>query len=312
VKKTVLLSTFLLLLGSMSLAQSHLEDNRKKIFESQESCDQGIYTDEKYFALSTGHFTVRVYSIADQKLLLEVPAHSRVSDIKIQGDRLFVLAGTRLTVWQLNRKTGQDSMEPAPISSFRTHPEIDNNSHWRKKATGFILKDSHAIIAHGVAGLSVLDLESGKFVKLLPMPTVSSAQDIASVNGDTAVIAVDNDNEAEFRGLYLFDLRKLEIMKQIKIDNALPSAVRVLDRNRLMVVYFNAVWKFELDQTLAASSPRPTRRAWKFPGLFIMDMIGKVAFDQKYLYACFNTLDQQTDKRKIKPLAVDLEAIKLN
>jgi hypothetical protein len=172
--------------------------------------------------------------------------------------------------------------------------------------------DGKAVISHSTLGFTILDLKSGLVQKLLPMPTISSAQDIAILNADTAIVGVDNDSEATFRGLYLMDLKTFEIVKQIKIDNAFVSSVRVLD-NRLMLGFFNAIWKFELNKTIEATKePFPTRRAWKFPGLFLVDMKGKVFFDNKYLYACFNTMDAETNEREIRPLAVDLKELKLN
>lgn len=285
-------------------AQTSIEDVRKQIYESQSSCDQAVFTDENYLALSYPNYVVRVFSLLDKSLVLEVPTGHRVSDIKIQNDILYVLTGARLVAWEIKNKK--------PVFGYLTHPNVSDASDWRDKAAGFILKDNKAVIAHGVSGITVLDLANGKFLKVMPMPTISSAQDITFVDANTAALAIDNNDEGQFRGIYLMNLSTFEITKQIKIDNAFPSAVRVLDQNRLMMVYFNAVWKFDLDQVLTSKKePKPNRRAWQFPGLFIVDMVGKVAFDQKNLYACFKTLDQKTDERKLVPLAIDLKTINL-
>ncbi len=289
---------------SVVTAQASLEETRKEIYESQSACDEAVFTDSNYLALSFPNNVVRVYSLLDKSLVLEVPSGYRVRDLKIQNDTLYILTGNRLMAWQMKEKK--------PLFGYVTHPNVRPNSHWVDKASGFILNKNQAVVSHGAYGISVIDLATGNYVKLLPMPTVSAAKDIDFVNSNTAVLAIDNNDEAQFRGMYLFDLNSLEITKQIKIDNAMPSAVRVLANNRLMMVYFNAVWKFDLNQALSQNSPQPNRRAWRFPGLFVVDMIGKVAFDQKNLYACFKTMDEKTGERDIVPLAIDLKSVKLD
>ena len=305
-----LFSSILLCMTTMSLCFGQdLSEVRKKKFEQLNSCDQAIYSNDQYLAVSmpsgaTGIGHVRVESLVDDENF-DLPAHGRIVDIKIENGNIYLLTDTTLEAWAIKDRTF--------LFSYATHPNVTPASSWRKKASGFILKDGKAVISHSVLGFTILDLKSGLVQKLLPMPTISSAQDIAMLNADTAIVGVDNDAEASFRGLYLMDLKSFEIVKQIKIDNAFVSSVRVLDNNRLMLGFFNAIWKFELNKTIVATKePFPTRRAWKFPGLFMVDMKGKVFFDNKYLYACFNTMDADTNEREIKPLTIDLKEVKLN
>jgi len=298
------------LVTTLAMAQTPAKaDLRKQLFEGLKTCDQSVYTNEEYLAVGmpitgirTGH--VKVISLNQPSKVMDFSTSDRVVDIKIQKDSLYILTLTTLEVWSLSQNKN--------LFVHSSHPYVTVGSSWRQKASGFILKDNLAVISHGTLGFSILDLASGAFVKTLNMPTVSSAQDIDLVNANTAVVAVDNDDEAQFRGMYLMDLQRMEIIKRIPIDNAFPSAVRVLDNNRLMMIYFNAVWKFDLNAALNSSGePLPSRRSWKFPNLFIVDMRGKVAFDDKNLYACFNNDDAQTGARKIQPLAIDLATIML-
>ena len=300
-KKLILVVS--VLLGLVS-AHATIEETRKQIFESQTSCDQAIFTDTDYMALSLPNHVVRIVSLQDKSVVLEVPTGYRVADIKIENNKLYILTGALFMAWDIKEKK--------PLFGYLTHPDVSNTSHWREKASGFILKDNKAVITHSTLGITVLNLSNGAFEKVIPMPTVSSAQDISYVDASTAVLAIDNNDAREFRGLYLMNLNTFKITKMIKVDNAFPSAVRVLDNNRLMLVYFNAVWKFELTKALDVKEAQPNRRAWKFPGLFIVDMVGKVAFDQKNLYACFKTTDEQTGARHIVPLAIDLKTVKLD
>jgi hypothetical protein len=287
-----------------------IEDTRKAIFEGVGTCDQAIFTNDEYMAVSllplvanVGH--VRVYSLKDANNVTDISTHSRVTDIKIEGDTAYVLTGWTIEGWSISGKK--------QLFQYASHPQAGPGLDLRERAQGFILSGKQAVIAHGVLGVSIIDLESGKVIKTLPMPTISAAQDIALVNANQAVLAIDNNDEGQFRGMYLMNLRTLEFTKQIKIDNALPSAVRVLDNDRLMMVYYNAIWKFGKTQALAAKKePKPVRRAWQFPGLNVVDMQGKVAFDQKNLYACFKTWDSQTDVRDNKPMAFDLKSLQLN
>jgi len=297
---------FLFLFPSLLWAQSK-EDQKKALYEAATSCDQGQFVNDDYVVSSSyngvkGFVTVK--SVQKQGLNFSVEAPRRVVDVKIQGNSLYVLTAATLQSWDLNTQK-QNWI-------YVTHPSMSLSTHWRAYASGFILKGDLAIISHGVYGVSVLNTKNGRFEKQLSMPTISAAQDISYVNESLAVLAIDNDDEAQFRGLYLMDLNSLEFVRQIKVDNAFPSAVRVLDGNRLMMVFFNAVWKFDLNSTLKSSSASPLRRAWKFPGVFSVDMVGKVAFDNKYLYACMNLLNPETGEKTKKPMAFDLATLKLN
>lgn len=307
-KKNMSLILLTVIISLSSFADSK-SDLRKKLYESLPSCDQAVFTNDQYLAVSLttqmkslGH--VRLFSLDNPNDILDLPAKNRIVDLKIENETLYILTQTTFEAWDLKQKKA--------LFAYASHPQVNSHSSWRQVASGFVVKNNFAFITHGVLGLSVIDLSTGQFVQVLPPPTVSSLQDIALVDAKTALIAVDNDDEGQFRGLYQYDLTTLTITKKIKIDNALPSAIRVLDNNRLMMIYFNAVWKFDLNQVLKSSSePSPQRRAWKFPNLFLVDMVGKVAFDDKNLYACFKTMDEKTGAREIAPLAFDLETLKL-
>jgi hypothetical protein len=310
---SLVLSVFLLGISVQSSFAASLEDIRKSIYEGIGACDQAVFTNDDYFATSlrpvvpgVGH--VQIYSLKNPSDVINISTDARVSDIKIEGDTAYILTGITLEAWSLSNKRR--------LFIYKSHPQASAALNWRERASGFILNSNRngnqAIISHGVLGVTVLDLATGEFTQLIDMPTVSSAQDIARVDADQAVLAVDNDDEGTFRGMYLLDLKTFQITRQIKIDNAFPSAVRVLDNNRLMMIYFNAVWKFDKTSALSAKEARPLRRAWRFPGLEVVDMQGKVAFDQKHLYACFKTWNSKTDERRQVPLAFDLEKLQLN
>ena len=294
---------------SFGVFATNLSEVRKTTFEKLTNCDQAIFSDDHFLVTSmpngaTGLGHIHIDSLVDSETF-DLPALDRVVDIKIVNNTLYVLTQTTFEAWDIKNKT--------KYFAVKSHPQISKESSWRKKASGFIVSSNVAIISHSVLGFTIVDLTSGLVQKLLPMPTVSSAQDITLLNSTTAVVAVDNDDEATFRGIYLMDLNTFEITKQIKIDNAFSSNVRVLDNNRLMLGFFNAIWKFELNKAISTKGePKPTRRAWKFPGLFVVDMRGKVQYDEKYLYGCFNVMDQATGEKEIKPMVFDLETLKLN
>lgn len=299
-----------LLLVSFQFVQAQdLWTVKKQIFESMPSCDQAVFVDNNYvlssfptYKNSNGH--LRIVSVSDANKVLDLPAESRIVDAKIVDNKVYILSETSFEAWDLELLK--------PLFKYKSHPFVNRESPWRELATGFILHRDLAVISHGILGISVIDLRTGNFLKTVNMYSRTAAQDIDRVNSNTAVLAVDNDTEAEFRGMYVFDLGTLEFTKQIKIDNAFPSAVRVLPNNRLMMIYFNAVWRFDLQSALASTEAQPIRRAWKFPNLYMVDMVGKVSFDEKKLYACFKTIDEKTGARKLVPLAMDLEVLKLN
>lgn len=281
----------------------------ERIHSELPSCDQAIYANFEYFAASTNEGgrgrSVRVSRLhhPDQVGVFQAPA--RVVDVKVVMDTLYVLTAKTFEAWDIPTQTRR--------FMYLTHPDLTRSSSWREAASGFILDQERAIISHGVKGLSVIDLKTGKYLKFIEMPTISSATDITRMDQNQALIAVDNDAEGTFRGIYVFDLQALVITKQIAIDNAFSSSIRVLSGNRLMLGFFNAIWKFDLSTVLQSSGePKPSRRAWKFPGLYAVDIIGKVHFDEKNIYACFNVLDEATGLKHPQALSFDLATLKLD
>lgn len=304
----VLNTTLVLLLTSLNLsAQTADYAARKALYEALPGCDQAVAFDSQYMVASIPSTmqksSVRVMDTQKQKPDFEIQVDGQVIDVKIQNEIVSILTLHSFQRWSLK--------DHKQIFSSKSHSY--SGGHWRTFATGFILQGTRAIISHGTLGVSVLDLNSGKFEKFLKMPTVSSAEDITLLDENTAILAIDNDDEAAFRGLFLMDLRTLEFTKQIPIDNAFPSAVRVLAHDRLMLVFFNAIWKFDLNEVLTEKRPQPVRRAWKIPGLFITDIVGKVAFDEKYVYGCFQLYSEKTGQPVTRrALALDLASLQLN
>lgn len=307
-------STFALLAALLMPVLAHtqtLPELRKAAYEKMESCSQAVFSDNDWMAASLpdaaphlGH--VRLYSLKDGSQL-DLPADDTIVDLKIQDGKLFILTETTFEAWDLAAKK--------KLYSHGSHPEVGTGSKWSKKATGFIFRADKALITHGVLGFSLLNLETGVVEKTIALPTVSSAQDITVLEGKTALVAIDNADEGEFRGFYILDLSSLDIIKQIKVDNAMPLSIRVLPNNRLMMGYLSTVWKFDLAVALKGKEANPTRRAWKFPGLTDVDMRGKVFYDEKYLYSCFNIFQEMHGgmiSRKAQPLAFKLDDLKLN
>lgn len=302
----VLNTLALVFFSSISSFAQNQEDARKVAYEALPSCDQAVAFDSEYLVTSlpsiSGKNLVRVTAVAGVNPDFDILAQGRVVDLKIDSGMIYILTQNSLEIWDQNNQKR--------IFISKSHPTPQKS--WRAFASGFIIHGDFAVISHGVAGVAVLNLKSGKFEKTISMPTVSSAQDIALLDQSTAILAIDNDDEAEFRGLYFMDLKSLAFTKQVFIDNAFPSAIRVLDGDRLMLVFFNAIWKFDLKEVLNSKRPQPERRAWKMPGVPLTDMAGKVAFDQKYVYACFKIYDSKAEKIVQKPMAIDLNTLKLN
>lgn len=294
------------------LAQAeNISDSRKAAYESLPGCGLAVTSDETFLAASLpdkgphqGAWALVNLQTKEQTLF---PANDTIVDIKLQNGTAFVLTETTFEAWNLKSKK--------QLYSYASHPEVGTGSKWSKKATGFVFRAGKALITHGVLGFSLLNLETGDVEKTIALPTVSSAQDITLIEEKKALVAVDNADEAEFRGLYVLDLSTLDIVKQIKIDNAYPLSIRALPGNRLMIGYLNAIWKFDLAAALKGNEANPNRRSWKFPGLFDVDMRGKVFYDNDNLYSCFGVFQDAPGgviSRKNTPLAFKLSDLKLN
>lgn len=304
--KPATLFALLLLISSFAHALPK-EEIRKAHFERIGTCDQTIYSDEEFLVVglpknSQGKYSVRVDSLNSNNEVFDLSANDRVIESRIRNGILYVLTQTTFEGWRLSDKTH--------LFSYKTHPHLQSNSWGKQKATGFVLRNDWAIISHGTLGASVLDIKSGYFVKLLPMLSVSSARDIDLIDADTAILAIDNDSEFSFKGFYVMDLKTNEFVKQIRLKNPYPTSVRVLDNNRLMSVFFNAIWKFDLTQTLASEEATPNRITFRFPGLRQVELYGKVHFDSKYLYACFRQYHDD-DSITFHTLTYDLDVLKL-
>ncbi|QDK38702.1 hypothetical protein [Bdellovibrio sp. NC01] len=289
----------------------NISDLRKAAYENLSSCGQAVTSDDSFLAASLsdigphqGRWALVNLQTKEQSLF---PANDTIVDIKLQDGKAFILTETTFEAWDLKNKT--------QLYSYASHPEVGTGSKWSKKATGFVFRAGKALIAHGVLGFSLLNPETGVVEKTIALPTVSSAQDITLIEEKKALVAVDNADEAEFRGLYVLDLSSLDIVKQIKIDNAYPLSIRSLPGNRLMIGYLNAIWKFDLAAALKGQEANPNRRSWKFPGLFDVDMRGKVFYDNDNLYSCFGVFQDGSGaitSRKNTPLAFKLSDLKLN
>jgi hypothetical protein len=304
-KKLFLLSIVMTFASSAAFAQD-LVQVRKSLFEGFESCGQAVYSDSQWFAASLpntangiGH--IRVKSLVDSQKSLDLPASDTVVDVKVRDGAVYVLTETTFEGWNLSTAK--------QLFSFPSHPDVTKSSYWGNKATGFVLSANAAIIAHGNLGLSVIDLTSGRFGKLIPMLSHSSAQDITALDDKTAIVAVDDSSEGQFRGLYLLDLQSLEITKQIAIDNAMPLSVRVLDHH-LYVGYINAIWKFDLEKTLSSKKAEPEQRTWVFPDSNDFDFVGKLYFDEQNVYGCTRIL--YTGQQANQPVVFGLSDLQLN
>jgi hypothetical protein len=286
-----------------------LEEVRKLHFERIGTCDQTIFSDDQYLIVglpknSEGRYGVRVDSLLHDSNVYDVHTADRVVESRIRGNILYLLTQTTFEAWNLVTKD--------VVFSYKTHPRLPVKPKLKEHATGFVLKGDRAILSHGVLGVAVLDMKSGFFVKLLPMITVSNSRDIDLVDADTAILAIDNDDEGAFKGFYVMDLTTNEFVKTINLANPYPTSVRVLDNNRLISVFFNAIWKYDLNASLSATEAKPNRITHRFPGLRAVELYGKVHFDKKYLYACFKQFNLEDDSFSFHTLTYDLEILKLN
>lgn len=307
-KHVLLLLSLTVCLPAMATS---LSDLRKSAYEKLPSCGMAIDSNDQWLVSSLAdrgshQGLVRVVSLTGQQGF-DAPADDTVVDVKIADGKVYILTETTFEAWDL--KTQKH------LYSYTSHPEVGTGSKWSKKATGFVFRAGKVLITHGVMGFSLLNTETGVVEKTMTLPTVSSAQDITLLEPKTALVAVDNADEGEFRGLYVLDLSSLTITKQIKIDNAMPLSLRALPGNRLMMGYINAIWKFDLQAALKGKEAAPNRRSWKFPGLFDVDLRGKVFYDDTNMYSCFGVFHDMNGgyvSRKPTPLAFKLEDLKLN
>lgn len=290
----------------------NISQTRKLIFEKMESCGQAVFSDENWFVasladLANGQGKLRITSLKNLEQSYDLTTDDTIVDVKIKDTKLYALTETTVEAWELNTWKH--------LFSAPSHPDVSKNSKWSKKATGFIFRDNKLLITHGVMGFSLFNPTTQQVEKTISLPTISSAQDITLINPEMALVAVDNADEAEFRGLYVLNLSTLDIVKQIKIDNAYPLSIRTLGKNSLLIGYISTIWKFDLSAALKGQEALPNRRTWKFPGLFDVDLRGKIFYDAQNMYSCFGVFQNDAGSmiaRKPTALAFPLLDLKLN
>lgn len=288
---------------SVLQAQS-IETTRKAVFETLPICGEAVFSSFDYLAVSPASSnTVQVVSLSHPELRFDIHGQDQIVDVKIVANLVYILTQTSFEIWNIQTRKS--------IFLSASHAQVSRKSRFDQRASGFILKDNLAIISHGSLGFSILNTQTGRFEKFVSMPTKSVAKDIAMIDEMTAVVAVDSDNEPNFRGIYVMDLKTFSITRQIRVDNAFVSGIRILDQKFMVLIYFNAIWKFDLASSIKARDAKPIRRQPTFPGVANVNLVGKVFFDDVNLYACFQIDDPKNGLRQFKPMAISLKALDL-
>jgi hypothetical protein len=147
-------------------------------------------------------------------------------------------------------------------------------------ARSFVIKGDRAFVAHGLLGLSVVDLSNRSIIDLIaidaPQPEsghTSTLEDIELADNDMAVLALDNLTMASsgrraFEGYALFDLSKLSPVKFKAIDQrfeALGFPQILSTENGLIVNNSGIIFRYDLNKMWDKRYAVPTKRIWGLP-----------------------------------------------
>lgn len=288
---------------------SHAEfpDKVSQIYKSQKTCGSAFFSDENYFVSSqmpTGILADTIYvsylTSRDSDYLISI--QDQAVQVIVNKNILYILGRVSIQAYDLDKRSR--------IFNYSTHPFVTAKSNWREVASGFIVVDDIAYISHGVKGFVVLDLKTGKFKKLIQMPTISAAMDIAKVDENHALAVVDNNDDSEFRGLYWLNLKTLEVEKKMKVDNALPLGVSFKQPDSIYITYLNSIWKISLKEALKSSEPSILRRAWKFQGQEV-NIHSRSSFDEQNAYLCVDEFNNTLGVNIPVPKVFSLKELKL-
>lgn len=300
---------FILFIIQFFIGTNLLAQNFSDRYSALSTCGEAIFVDQNW--IITNQFNhpsliqvLKKDSVTDSLFDFILNAKETVVDLKVNENYLIVLTRTQIQKWNLK--------EQKMVSSFKTYPNISSQWHPRELASGFVIIGNKAIITHGISGISVVNLINGSIEKVQPMYTISSAQDIDKLNDSEIIVAVDNNDSREFRGVYILDINSLSLKRKVFIDNALPLSIRVLDQNRVLIGYLNSIWRFDTSEILNNNSPKPVRRAWKFPKVAVASFFGKTAFFENKMYACFAGLNNLTQSPQYLPTVIELKDVKLD
>jgi len=227
-----------------------------------------------------------------------------VVDFLVDGDNLYLIKkDSSLEKWSLAKREKQTSYPT-------TERSIDN---LKKRPTGLVLFENQLFISHGMLGVTVLDLASGKITAEIPLAQgqpydlQSQAADIAS-NGSMAYITMESANYdpqgrgIPFNGFITVDMKSRNVMKQTPINTTqevfgfpkieISNDTAIVQNSGILLTYPLAM----LDSEKIAY---PTKRIWAQDRNGVP--LGRVWADETAIYSCMkeNIVDQTGGRTKV-------------
>lgn len=296
--KFIILSIFLsqTILAQVDSGQD-LSDLRKQALEGKADCRGSVYANDTY-AYYTNLNTLNVLDLATGKELTQVHASAPITAIKSDGEQLFVLTEAQLEIWDLAGR--------ALIAAVPTHPDISAPYSFYAQPRGLAITKDKIYIAHGIHGVVVMNRENYQIKTVIQ--TRSTVRDVAIFN-NAAVLVLDNNTPDGFHGFALVDLASQQVKKYTSVVNVFPESVTILG-DTLLVGYFSTVWKYNTKDVLTQNNPGVLKRVFNFPA-GPGSIVGKAHYDDKFMYACYETMDSSGQNPQKSVVVFDRKTIDL-
>lgn len=278
---SIILSLFL---AHAVFAQS-LPELRKAAFEGKKDCKGSVYANDSY-AYYTNNKSMTIIDLKTGQDVGHFTTSQPITAIKTDAQNLYVLTEGNIELWNLS---GQQQ-----ISTFATHPNDSAPYDFYSQPRGFAVTGDRIYIAHGVAGVIVLNRKDGKVETVISVK--STVRDLAIVD-KTAILVLDNNTADGFHGFAYLNLQNNQIQKYTSVDNVFPESINIFG-DTLLVGYYNAIWKYQTQEVLANANPSVVARVFKFPA-GQGSIVGKSYFDEKYMYACYNIVEENSEHTEV-------------
>lgn len=274
-----------------------LSDALKQVLEGKTDCTGSVYANEA-FAYYTSFKNLKVLDLKSGKESAQILTTHAITAVKSDSEKLFILTEANLEIWDLS---GQKH-----FSTLATYPNASAPFNFYEQPRGLAITSDKIYIAHGTYGVVVIDRTSEKFENIIS--TKSTVRDIA-ISKNTAVLVIDNNTMDGFHGFAIVDLVSNQVQKYIDVVNVFPESVTILG-DTLLVGYFSTIWKYNTKDVLNQSNPAVLRRVFNFPA-GPGSIIGKAHYDNKYMYACYEAVDERGQNPHKSIVVFDRAAIGL-
>ncbi len=274
-----------------------LSDLRKQALEGKTDCNGSVHANDSfgYYANKT---ILNVVELTTGKTVAQIKTLDPITAIKSDSQNLFILTESNLEIWDI---AGQKN-----VKTLLTYPNISAPYGFYEQPRGLDITNDKIYIAHGSYGVVVFDRNTYKPEAFIS--TQSIVRDIA-INGKSAVVVIDNNVEGGFHGFGFINMSTNQVEKYTPFENVFPESVTI-SGDTLLVGFFSTIWKYNTQDVMTNAAPKVLGRVFNFPA-GLGTIVGKAHYDNKYMYSCYESVDEKGQNPHKHVVAFDRKVLSL-